>query len=168
MFPHRRGQCQPRVGGNYSQQWLRLRVHRRRQRKHNSTDAGFSAKTCNRNVCEGGWGGGTWALTWPLFIWFLALCGLPQHHCLDLWCHQGYCWLFSAVCLDIHPGFTLGHRGERGEGQGPPFISTLIFHCDGWLSYCVICAFWKEKKSSSERKKWPASKSYNQAQFSEE
>lgn len=35
------------------------------------------------------------------------------------------------------------HMGHRGERQRLPFISALIFLCDGWLSYCVICAFWK-------------------------
>lgn len=62
----------------------------------------------------------------------------------------------------------MGHRGEREkEGEKEhrlPFISALIFLCDGWLSYCVICAF---EKCSLEQKKLPASKSYNQAQFSE-
>lgn len=54
------------------------------------------------------------------------------------------------------------HMGHRGERQRPPFISTLIFLCDGWLSYCVICAF---EKCSLEQKKLSASKSYNQAHF---
>lgn len=62
----------------------------------------------------------------------------------------------------------MGHRGEREkEGEKEhrlPFICALIFLCDGWLSYCVICAF---EKCSLEQKKLPASKSYNQAQFSE-
>lgn len=55
------------------------------------------------------------------------------------------------------------HMGHRGDRQRLPFISTLIFLCDGWLSYCVICAF---EKCSLEQKKLPSSKSYNQAQFS--
>lgn len=54
-------------------------------------------------------------------------------------------------------------RREREREHRLPFTSALIFLCDGWLSYCVICAF---EKCSLEQKKLPASKSYNQAQFS--
>ena len=46
-------------------------------------------------------------------------------------------------------------RRERESEQRLPFISTLIFLCDGWLSYCVICAFWKMLLGAEEINQLP-------------
>lgn len=90
-----------------------------------------------------GWGlsGDMWASTCPL----QASSG-PLSRLSTPW--------FNAVCLNNHPNFTWDT--EEG-GHRLPFIPPLIFLCDGWLSYCVICAF---EKRSTEQKKLPASKSY--------
>lgn len=98
-----------------------------------------------------------------------------RSHCLFcLWPSVGYAkttaWAFDVteVIVDYSllsaPMFVWASHGTQREERRLPFISTLIFLCDGWLSYCVICAF---EKCSFEQKKLPASKSYNQAQLSE-
>lgn len=107
----------------------------------------------------------------------LEKCGLWHSHCLFcLWPSVGFLsttvWAFDVTevivdysLLSASIFIRASHGTQKRERQGLPFISTLIFLCDGWLSYCVICAF---EKCSLEQKKLPSSKSYKHAQWSEE
>ena len=120
------------------------------QWKHNSVDA---LKTCNCTAHRWRYVGFDIATVY-LVLW--PSVGFP--HAVPLSVRLSVCLsgplmsprlLLTILCCLPQYSSEL-HMGHRGERQSLPFISTLIFLCDGWLSYCVICAFWKMLHGAEE------------------
>ena len=81
----------------------------------------------------GGFLGGDVPLTWLCLFSLRPSVGFPRNPV----------WPFDVteVIVDCSPLSASIFLPAELTGTTLPFIPTLIFLCDGWLSYCVICAF---------------------------
>lgn len=140
MVHYHRGHWCPRVGGNHLQQRLSFTIHRRCRSGKNAAaltqDSLWRPTTVQRYRYAGFDIDAVYFVSGPLW---------PPHPRTTAWRFDVTevivdCSLLSA---SIFIRASHGTQKRERERQRLPFIATLIFLCDGWLSYCVICAFWK-------------------------
>lgn len=131
--------------------------------KHTSMDAAFTQQTCSSSTADGqagaGRGGGGFLLKkcrlWHSRCWFCLWpsVGFPS---TSVWAFDVYEVIVDYPLLSPSRFICASNERQSRERQRLPFISTLIFICDGWLSHCVILFF---EKCSLGHKKWLSSQS---------